>query len=330
MSDPAHASETPYASLDPNTILDAVDSAGFHTTGGLLALNSYENRVYQIELDERSREDFVVTKFYRPGRWSREQILEEHAFTFELAEDELPCVAPLRRDGESLFEHAGYLFAVFPRQGGHTPDIEVGDNLKVLARTLARMHAVGSRGRFATRDHIEVERMGTQSRDYLLEHAFIPEELEEAYESVTDHLLDLMQDTLDEVRTIRIHGDCHLGNLLWRDDTPHFVDFDDTVMGPPVQDLWMLLSGEPEEQRATLDELLSAYEAFYAFDYASLRCIATLRTLRIMHHAAWIARRWEDPAFPLAFPWFAEQRYWSEHTLTLREQQAALMEPPLL
>ncbi len=323
-------SPTPYANLDPNTILDAIDATGFMTTGGLLALNSYENRVYQVELDERNEHDFVIAKFYRPGRWSQEQIQEEHDFTFELAEDELPCVAPLVRDGQSVFEHSGYLFALFPRQGGHTPDIEVGDNLKVLARTLARMHAVGGRGHFRTRNTLSLSRMGEESRDFLLDNEFIPEELEPAYISITDDLLDLMDNTLDDVRTIRIHGDCHLGNLLWRNDTPHFVDFDDTVTGPPVQDLWMLLSGEPEEQRALLDTLLTAYEEFYNFDYASLRCIPTLRTLRIMHHAAWIARRWEDPAFPLAFPWFDDQRYWSEHTLTLREQQSQLMEQPLL
>ena len=324
------ADVTPYASLDPNTILDAIDAAGFQTTGGLLALNSYENRVYQVELDERSDRDFVIAKFYRPGRWTRKQILEEHAFTQELADEELPCVPPLQRDGRTLFEHAGYWFAVFARQGGHTPDIEVGDNLKVLARTLARMHNVGARAHFDARNALSVEHMGHASRDYLLNEGFIPEELEPAYETTTDYLLEMMEDALDDLHTIRIHGDCHLGNLLWREHTPHFVDFDDTIAGPPVQDLWMLLSGEPEEQRATLDTLLTAYEEFRDFDYASLRAIATLRTMRIMHHAAWIARRWEDPAFPRAFPWFGDQRYWSEHTLTLREQQAQLMEAPLM
>lgn len=327
MSDSLNNAAAPYATLDPNTLLDAIEQAGFEPSGGVVALNSYENRVYQIELEAGG---FIVAKFYRPGRWTDAQIAEEHAFAAELVEDELPIVAPLSRDGRTVFEHVGYRFAVYPRQGGHAPDIEVGDNLKVLARTLARIHAVGGRSQFETRQPLSIERLGTQSRDFLLQANIIPLELESAYASTTEHLLQRMQEQHTPLREIRIHGDCHLGNLLWRDDTPNFVDFDDTVMGPPIQDLWMLLSGEREEQQQQIDTILEAYRMFYDFDQSSLRAIATLRTLRIMHHAAWIARRWEDPAFPLAFPWFAQERYWSDHILTLREQMSDLDEPPLI
>lgn len=327
MSDSLTNTAAPYATLDPNTLLDAIEQAGFEPSGGVVALNSYENRVYQIELEAGG---FIVAKFYRPGRWTDKQIAEEHAFAAELVEDELPIVAPLSRDGRTVFEHEGYRFAVYPRQGGHAPDIEVGDNLKVLARTLARIHAVGGRSQFEYREPLSIERLGVTSRDFLLQANIIPLELEAAYASTTEHLLQRMQDQYTPLRQIRIHGDCHLGNLLWRDDTPHFVDFDDTVMGPPIQDLWMLLSGERDEQQLQLDTILEAYRMFYDFDQSSLSAIATLRTLRIMHHAAWIARRWEDPAFPLAFPWFAQERYWSDHILTLREQMSDLDEPSLI
>lgn len=327
MSDALSTTAAPYATLDPNTLLDAIEQAGFEPSGGVVALNSYENRVYQIALEAG---DFIVAKFYRPGRWSDAQIAEEHAFAAELVEDELPIVAPLSRDGRTVFEHLGYRFALYPRQGGHAPDIEVGDNLKVLARTLARIHAVGGRSEFTQRQPLSIDRLGTQSREFLLQANVIPLELEEAYASTTEHLLHRMHEQQTPLRQIRIHGDCHLGNLLWRDDTPHFVDFDDTVMGPPIQDLWMLLSGERDEQQQQLDTILEAYRMFYDFDQSSLGAIATLRTLRIMHHAAWIARRWEDPAFPLAFPWFGQERYWSDHILTLREQMSDLDETPLL
>jgi len=327
VSNPSNITATPYSTLDPNTLLDALESAGFAPSGGVVGLNSYENRVYQIELEAGG---FVVAKFYRPGRWSDAQIAEEHAFAAELVEDELPIVAPLLRDGQSVFSHAGYRFAVYPRQGGHAPDIEIGDNLKVLARTLARIHAVGGRAQFAHRQPLNIQRLGIDSRDFLLASNLIPLELEAAYASTTEHLLARMDGQLDNIAQIRIHGDCHLGNLLWRDDTPHFVDFDDTLMGPPVQDLWMLLSGSHQERQAQLDEVLGAYQMFYDFEHHSLAAIATLRTLRIMHHAAWLARRWEDPAFPLAFPWFGQERYWSEHILTLREQMSELDEPPLV
>jgi Ser/Thr protein kinase RdoA (MazF antagonist) len=322
------SAETPYAGLSPDAILDAMEAAGFAPTGGLLELNSYENRVFQLELEDGG---FVVAKFYRPERWSDEQIAEEHAFTAELVQAELPVITPLVRDGTTLFRHEGYRYAVYPRQGGHTPNLEVEENLKVLARALARIHAIGATERFRFRPELSVARLGTESRAFLLAEGFIPMEMESAYESVTSHLLERIEAMTGGALggAGRIHGDCHLGNVLWRGDTPHFVDFDDCVNGPPMQDLWMLLSGSREERQAQLATILRAYETFHHFDHRSIALVEPLRTLRIMHHAAWIARRWHDPAFPRAFPSFDSSRYWSEHVLTLREQMAALDEPPL-
>ncbi len=320
-------SSTPYDGLTPEVILSALESVGWAPSGSLLALNSYENRVYQIGLDDGG---FLVTKFYRPERWSDAAIEEEHAFTIELAELDVPVVAPLVQDGATLFSHEDFRFAVFPRQGGHPPNLENKDDFEVLARTLARIHAVGATRSFEHRTSISVERLGRDSRSFLLEANWLPLELERAYESITEHLLETIAGAFEPApKSIRIHGDCHLGNVLWRDDLPHFVDLDDCVTGPPIQDLWMLLSGERDEQEAQLKLLLDAYLPFFDLDLASLRLVESLRTLRIMHHAAWLARRWDDPAFPLAFPWFGSEKYWSEHILELREQQALLTEPPL-
>ena len=316
----------PYANLSPEVILEAMESVGFEPNGGLLALNSYENRVYQIELDDGS---FVVTKFYRPKRWTSEAIHEEHAFTFELEEAEISVVAPLRINQDSLFEYADFQFSVYPRQGGHPPNLENESDLEVLARTIGRMHAVGAHSDFQHRPSLTVERLGHNSRTFLLEQQFVPLDIEEAYSTLTVHLLQRIDPILDDLPNIRIHGDCHMGNVLWRTDTPHFVDFDDCVMGPPIQDLWMLLSGERAEQTSQLNLILDAYTTFYDFAPRTLGAIEALRTLRIMHHAAWIARRWEDPAFPMAFPWFESPRFWSDHLLELREQMALLDEAPL-
>ncbi len=317
---------TPYAELSPEVILEAMEHVGFAPNGGLLALNSYENRVYQVEQDDG---DFVVTKFYRPQRWSDDAIREEHAFTMELQAAEISVVAPLMVDGDTLFEFQGFRFAVYPRQGGHPPNLENEADLAVLARTIGRMHAVGAQQAFHHRAALTSNRLGHDSRSFLLEHGFVPPDLEEAYETLTAHLLNRIDPMLENLSHSRIHGDCHMGNVLWRVDTPHFVDFDDCVMGPPVQDLWMLLSGDRHEQTAQLNIVLDAYTTFQDFQVSTLGGIEALRTLRIMHHAAWIARRWQDPAFPTAFPWFDSPRFWSDHLLELREQMALLDEPPL-
>ncbi len=317
--------DTPYDGLGAEVILDAMEAVGYEPTGALLGLNSYENRVYQIPLEDG---EFKVVKFYRPERWSREQIEEEHAFTFELADAELPVVAPETRDGASLFEHQGFLFAVYPRRGGHPPNIENEDDLKVLARTIARIHAVGSAGSFKYRASLDSQRMGVDSRTFLLEGQWLPPDIEEAYSTITEQLLARMPD-FSSATTMRIHGDCHLGNVLWREDTPNFVDFDDTVTGPAIQDLWMLLSGEYDERQRTMATILEAYEVFMPFAYNTLQWIEPLRSLRIMHHAAWIARRWHDPAFPPAFPTFDTGRFWSDHVLDLRQQISAMDEAPI-
>ena len=286
-----------------------------------------KNRVYQFELEDG---EFVVAKFYRPQRWSSEAILEEHAFSRELVEQDLSVVAPLDRDGTSLFEFEGYQFAVYPRQGGHPPNLENVTDLEVLARAIARIHAVGAVHDFQHRVALTSQRMGHDSRDYLLQQSFIPDDVIPAYDSVTQDLLALIDQRMSNVPMQRIHGDCHMGNVLWRDQTPHFVDFDDCMMGPPIQDLWMLLSGDRAEQTQQLSIILDAYIPFCDFAVETLALIEVLRTLRIMYHASWIARRWQDPAFPAAFTWFDSPRYWSEHLLSLREQQALLSEPPLV
>ena len=318
--------QTPYDTLSPDKILDAVESVDLMPSGGLLALNSYENRVYQIEMDEGG---FLVGKFYRPERWTDAAILEEHKFSLQLAEAEISVVTPIEIDGDTLFEFDGFRFALFPRQGGHPPNLENEDDLEVLARTIARMHAFGNIEPFEHRRSLNVDILGTQSREYLIGSGYIPNDVIDAYTSTTEHLLERITPIFADVPNQRIHGDCHMGNVLWRDDTPHFVDFDDCVMAPPIQDLWMLLSGERADQTYQLSVILDAYIEFYEFDTRTLALIEPLRTLRIMHHAAWIGRRWDDPAFPRAFPFFETSRYWSEHLLSLREQMAILDEPPL-
>jgi Ser/Thr protein kinase RdoA (MazF antagonist) len=325
MSQP-QLNETPYASLGPDQILTAIEACGYQCDGHLLALNSYENRVYQIGLEDGTK---IIAKFYRPERLSDAAIEEEHSFLAELTAAELPCIAPLPGpDGATLLRHEAFRFALFPRQGGHAPNLESEADLMVLGRTLARIHRVGRTATFAHRLPFTVERLGNESVAFVLEGNFVPDELLDAYKSLTEHLLQRVAAS-PLPRGGRIHGDCHPGNVLWRDNAPHFVDFDDTVMGPAVQDLWMLLSGDREEQTRTLAHLLKGYDTFLEFDSRELACIESLRTLRIIHHAGWIARRWHDPAFPLGFPTFGSTRYWSEHILFLREQLAALDEPPL-
>ncbi|MEM7001040.1 MAG: serine/threonine protein kinase [Pseudomonadota bacterium] len=320
--------DTPYAQLTPDLILSAIESLDLLPTGGLLALNSYENRVYQVAMEDGS---FLIAKFYRPQRWTDAAIDEEHRFSDELAAAEISVVAPLKIEGKSLFEFDDYRFALFPRQGGHPPNLENEDDMEVLARTIARLHVCGQAQEFVHREALTVERLGWQCRSFLLDSDFVPLDIADAYRTTTEHLLESIEHTFAEVNpgTRRIHGDCHMGNVLWRDDTPHFVDFDDCLSGPPIQDLWMLLSGERAEQTYQLSVLLDAYQEFADFEVASLALIEPLRTLRIMHHAAWIGRRWQDPAFPMAFPDFDSARYWSNHLLALREQQARLTEPPL-
>lgn len=324
MSESSH----PYAALTPDVALDALDSTGLRADGRLLALNSYENRVYQMGVEDSQP---VVVKFYRPGRWDNEAILEEHAYTAELAGREIPVVAPLRLNGATLHAHAGFRFAVFPKQGGRVPEFDRAGTLERMGRFLGRIHAVGMRAPFAHRPALDIDSFGIQSRDFLRAGDWLPPDLAPAWNSVIDHALDQAAHCYaraGSVRTLRLHGDCHPGNLLWTEGGAHIVDLDDARMGPAMQDLWMLLSGEPAEMGLQLDELLAGYEEFRDFDRRELALIEPLRTLRMIHYAAWLAARWNDPAFPLAFPWFDSPRYWDDHILALREQLWRLDEPP--
>ena len=316
----------PYESLTPDVLLDAVERTGLRCDGRLLALNSFENRVYQVGVEDATP---VVVKFYRPGRWSNEQILEEHAFAQELAAAEIPVVAPMVLMGATLHDDAGFRFAVYPRQRGRAPDLETEETLTWMGRFLGRIHAVGATRPFVHRRPLDVETFGDQPSTFILERGFVPADLAPAYRSLVEQLLARIRPELaGGFPVLRLHGDCHPGNILW-DQGPYFVDLDDCCMGPAVQDLWMLLSGDPEERPRQAGWLLDGYFEFAEIDPRELRLIEPLRTLRMIHYAGWLARRWEDPAFPAAFPWFNTQRYWQDHILALREQAAALDEAPL-
>ena len=319
----------PFQRVSPDFVMDAVETRGFRCDCRTIALNSYENRVYQVGIEDEMP---LVAKFYRPGRWSDEQIVEEHLFSRELAEHELPVVAPWQSsDGTSLFRHDGIRFALYPRQGGHAPEFDNLDNLVILGRTLGRMHAIGRTRPFVHRPLLDSAGFGHASAAYIAEQ-WIPADIRPSYLAVTGQLLEAIDDTFQragQIRCIRTHGDCHAGNVLWRDNAPHFVDFDDARMAPAVQDLWMMLSGERERRNAQLASLMEGYGEFCDFDPHELQLIEPLRALRALHYTAWLAKRWNDPLFPQTFPWFNTVRYWGEHILDLREMLAALSEPPL-
>jgi len=310
-------------------ILNATDSAGFRTDGRLAALNSYENRVYQIGIEDAMP---VVAKFYRPARWTDAQILEEHAFSIELAQREIPAVAPLFAGNATLHAFSGFRFALYPRRGGRAPELDNADTLEWLGRFIGRIHAVGAIEPFVHRPAVDIETFGDEPGRFLLEGDWVPDNLHEPYATVLDQALSGVRDCFDRagaVQSLRLHGDCHSGNVLWTDDGPHFVDFDDARMGPAMQDLWMLLSGDRAAMTRQLSEVLSGYEDFAELDRRELGLIEALRTLRLVHYSAWLARRWQDPAFPAAFPWFHTTKYWQDQILQLREQVAAMQEPLL-
>jgi Ser/Thr protein kinase RdoA (MazF antagonist) len=305
-------------------VLDGVAAAGLRPDGRLLSLNSYENRVYQVGLEDNT---MVVAKFYRPERWSDAQIDEEHAFAHELAEREIPVVAP----SHSL-RFADFRIAIYPRRGGRTPELGDDKTLEWIGRFIGRIHAVGSIKKFKVREALTPQSFGHEPRAFLLASNFIPADLLAAWKAVTEQALagiDRAFETASGVRAIRLHGDCHVGNILWTEDGPHFVDLDDARMGPRMQDLWMLLSGDRAAMGRQLHHVLAGYEEFADFDRSELYLLEALRTLRLIHYSAWIARRWDDPAFPAAFPWFNTQRYWQDRILELREQVALMDEPPL-
>ena len=318
----------PYDALTPDCVIDCIESTGLISDLRLLALNSYENRVYQVGIENQAP---VIAKFYREGRWSDDQILEEHAFSQELVDHEISFVAPLKINDQTLHHAHGQRFSVFERRGGHPPELDNLDHLYRLGQTLGRIHRIGAASDFKYRRYISAERMATASRHFV-QDTFVPLELRTAYTTLAadcDALASEILASMGEGDKQRIHGDCHTGNILWRDDTAHFVDLDDCVMGPAIQDVWMFLSGERHQQEQQLSEFVEGYEEFHDFDTRQLGWIEALRTLRIMHHAKWLAERWTDPAFPKAFPWFGQGRFWSDHILELREQLGAMNDEPL-
>ena len=322
-------SDAPYSDLSPETVLDAIEAVGYRCDGRVLALNSYENRVYQIGIEDAPP---VVAKFYRPNRWSDAAIREEHDFSLELAAQEIPVVAPLRYAGDTLHVAHGFRFAVFPRRGGRWPELGNATDREWAGRFLGRIHAVGRAARFVERPHLSVVELGRRARDFVLAGVWMPDYLAAKYEDLTETLLQEVEMQAFEwggARLGRILGDCHRGNILWTLQGPHFVDLDDCLTGPAVQDLWMLLSGSQEEMRSELVDLLRGYDQFLPFDRAELTLIEPLRALRMIHYSAWLARRWDDPAFPRAFPWFAEPRYWEDHYRALADQLTAVTGPTL-
>lgn len=328
----APAGKAPFSGLTPDFVLDALESVGLHPDGRLLALNSYENRVYQIGIEDGPMQ---VVKFYRPARWSDQAIQEEHDYTAELAEREIPVARPIAIEGRTLHCHREMRFALFPRLSGRAPELSDPATLEWLGRFIGRIHAVGAIKPFKARPALDIASFGDEPRNWLLAHDFIPPDLLPAWKSISAQALDGVRRCFERagaVKKLRLHGDCHMGNVLWQQGEgggPQFVDFDDARSGPAVQDLWMLLSGEREEQSAQLADILAGYEDFMAFSPRELHLVEALRTLRLIHYSAWIARRWDDPAFPAAFPWFNTQRYWQDRILELREQIALMDEPPL-
>jgi len=319
----------PFLALGPERVLDALESLGLYGDGRLLALNSYENRVYQVGREEGPP---VVVKFYRPERWSEDAILEEHAFVAELDAREVPVVPAMTIDGRTLHTFDGFRFAVFPRRGGRAPELGDPATLEWIGRFIGRIHAVGAIEPYALRPALDQQSFGREPVDWLLRHDFLPPELRATWASVAEQALQGVArcyERAGEQPLLRLHGDCHVGNVLWTGDGPHFVDFDDSRMGPAVQDLWMLLSGERQEMVRQMSDVLAGYEDFAEFDPRQLYLVEALRTLRLIHYSAWLAMRWDDPAFPAAFPWFNTQRYWQDRILELREQVALMDEPPL-
>ena len=325
------AAARPFQDLTPDRIMDAVESTGLVCDGRLAALNSFENRVYQVGIADAAP---LVAKFYRPRRWSDAAIAEEHAYCAELAAAEVPVVAPLATGrGRTLETAHGFRFALYPRRPGRAPELDDDETIGWLGRFIARIHVVGARRAFARRPRIGVESYGDASLALLLKHALLPEPLRDAYASVARHALERVRARYADagaVQEIRLHADCHAGNILWTGEGPHFVDLADCRMGPAIQDLWMLLSGDRATMTRQLNAVIEGYRMFRDFDARELWLIEPLRTLRMIQHSAWLAERWNDPAFPAAFPWFGSERYWQDQILALKEQLAAMDEPPLV
>jgi Ser/Thr protein kinase RdoA (MazF antagonist) len=317
----------PYANLNPNVILNAIEQAGFPCSGSLFALNSYENRVYQVGIEDSTP---VIAKFYRPNRWTDFAILEEHQFAHELLALDIPVVAPITSDNQQTLHHfQEFRFSLFPRRGGHAIEVDNLEQLEWMGRFLGRLHAVGICKPFQHRLRLDVQTYGYHAYHFLINNHFIPEEIEKNYRATVETLLTLVEsyfNSIENIRYIRLHGDCHAGNILWNDTGPHIVDLDDCLMGPAVQDIWMLLPGDSSQHEIELERILRGYSAFHDFNYSELRLIEPLRTLRMLHYSAWLAKRWEDPAFPSSFPWFNTLHYWREQLRDLQGQLNILQE----
>jgi len=317
----------PYDNLDPHFILNAIESLNYSCSGNLTALNSFENRVYQVGIEESAP---VIAKFYRPGRWSDAAILEEHQFALSLQENDIPVIAPLcLPNGKTLHYYDNHRFALFPREGGKPLELDNLEHLEWMGRLLGRLHAKGACGTFLHRPTFNVNTFGYEPYHFLLENNFIPPEIKHNYCYAIDNALEKVEayfQMAGALSIIRLHGDCHAGNVLWRKDGPILVDFDDCLMGPAVCDLWMLLSGSPEEVKIQKNRILDGYDEFYDFNRSEWKLVEALRTLRMIHYTGWLAKRWDDPAFPLSFPWFNTPRYWQEQLQHLNEQVHLLTE----
>lgn len=315
-----HENEPPYAQLDPTVIIDAVESLGFLCTGSLLALNSYENRVYQIGIEEACP---LIAKFYRPHRWSSEAILEEHQFSLELAQQEIPVIAPLVINDHTLHHYHNFRFALFPRHGGRALELNNNEQLEWMGRFIGRLHSVGASRPFHHRMQLTAQSYGYAAYAFLIEHHFIPDYLTANFCRTVETALqkiDQIFNGLGQISQIRLHGDCHAGNVLWRDEGPHIVDLDDCLMGPAIQDMWMLLSGDAKQMDLQLTTILQGYNEFHDFNPRERHLIEVLRTLRMLHYSAWLAKRWTDPTFPLNFPWFNAPVYWQNLIVSFNEQ----------
>jgi Ser/Thr protein kinase RdoA (MazF antagonist) len=320
-----------FIDLTPDLIIEAIEQSNDQLCDGrLLALNSYENRVYRVGIEDGQP---LIAKFYRPHRWTEEQINEEHAFAMELAGADIPVVAPLPdKKGATLRRHGDFYFALYPVRGGRSPELDNPDQLQIIGRFIGRLHKVSETTEFSHRSVVDTETLGRETSAYLIDNQRLPADLSSAYQSVITDLLMKVESRFracTSVRSIRLHGDFHPGNILWRDETPHIVDLDDARSGPAVQDLWLFLSGDRQYQQARLADLLDGYTMFREFDPVELGLVEALRTLRIIHYAAWLDKRREEPAFQQAFPWLASNRYWDDHILALKEQSSALDEEPL-
>ena len=319
---------TPYYRLNPEQLIRIIESIGLICDGHLQALNSYENRVYQVGIEDSLP---LITKVYRPGRWTDEQILEEHSFALGIAAEEIPLIPPMVINGQTLHEHDGFRFAMFERRGGHAPELDQKETRTWLGRFLGRIHAIGAEKPFKYRPALTIDSFARQPVEELLEGQWLPPHLETAFSSLTSDLITSIEASYERAgkfTNIRLHGDCHPGNILWRDG-PLFVDLDDCRSGPAIQDLWMLLSGDAWEMAEQMKDVLEGYTQFHHFNRRELNLVEALRTMRMLHHAAWLAKRWQDPAFPIAFPWFGEPRYWEDLVLGLREQLGRMQEEPI-